>query len=126
MGIYRFSMIRIFPYMSLDSVHKRENVAQRNFIFAYLMQCPTESIDKLRYNILLQCTCKVLCMKYQTSCTDILQCIFFQLQVTVYISGSVTVHLLGTNTEHTEFLPNPRGFKLCFGVDIRFEQIKST
>ena len=33
------------------------------------MQCATESFVKLRYNTLLHCSCKVLCMKYQTCCT---------------------------------------------------------
>ena len=44
--------------------------------FVYLMHCPTESTGKLRYNILLRCTCKILCMKNQICCTNILQCIF--------------------------------------------------
>ena len=35
--------------------------SEKTFIFAYLMQCPTESIGKRRYNILLQCTFKILC-----------------------------------------------------------------
>ena len=46
------------------------------FIFAYLTQCPAESIGKLKYNVLLQCTCKILRMKRQTCCTDMFQCIF--------------------------------------------------
>ena len=37
--------------------------SEKTCIFAYIMQCPTESIGKLRYNILLQCTCKILRMK---------------------------------------------------------------
>ena len=59
--------------------------SEKNFIFAYIMQCPTESIGKLRYNTsigklryntLLQCNCKNLCTKRQTCCTDKVQCIF--------------------------------------------------
>ena len=50
--------------------------SENTFTFAYLMQCPTEFIGKLRYNILLQCIWKILRMKRQTCCTDILQCIF--------------------------------------------------
>ena len=44
--------------------------------FAYLKQCPAEPIGKLRYNILLRCTCKDLCMKCQTCCADMYECIF--------------------------------------------------
>ena len=44
----------------------------------------------------------------------------------VYISGSVTIHLLGINTESIEFQPNSTGFKLVSGADIRLEQIKAT
>ena len=84
------------------------------------MRCPTESIGKLRYNILLQCTCKMLRMKHQTYCTDILHI------VAVYISGRVTIHLSDNNSESTEFLPNSTGFKLVSGVDIRFQKIKLT
>ena len=50
---------------------------------------------------------------------------FFQPQGTVYISGSVTIYFLGSNTESTEFWPNSTGFKLVSGIDIRFEQIKT-
>ena len=32
------------------------------------MQCPTESIAKIRYNILLQYTCKILRKKRHTCC----------------------------------------------------------
>ena len=45
-------------------------------IFAYMMQCPTVSMGKPRYNILPHCTCKIQCMKLQTCCTDIFQFIF--------------------------------------------------
>ena len=47
-----------------------------------------------------------------------------QPEVTLCISGSVTIHLLGSNTESAELQPNPTGFKLVSGADIRFEQIK--
>ena len=47
-----------------------------------------------------------------------------QSQVTVYISGSVTTHLLGVITESTEFQPNSTGFRLVSGADSRFKQIK--
>ena len=33
---------------------------EKTFISVYLMQCPTESFSKLKYNILLHCTCKIL------------------------------------------------------------------
>ena len=51
---------------------------------------------------------------------------FLQPQVTVYISGGVTIYLLHINTESTEFQPNSTGFKLVSSADIRFEQIKTT
>ena len=51
--------------------------------------------------------------------------LFLQPQVTVYISGSAKIHLLGSNTESAEFQPNSTGFKLVSGTDIRFEQIKT-
>ena len=44
----------------------------------------------------------------------------------MYNSGSVTIHLLGINTECTEFQPNSTGFELVSGADMRFEQIKMT
>ena len=44
----------------------------------------------------------------------------------MYISGGVTMHLLGINTEFTEFRQNSTGLKLVSGADIRFEQIKAT
>ena len=37
MQIYRFSLIRIFPYTSLDSVHKRENLASRKPLYLYIL-----------------------------------------------------------------------------------------
>ena len=40
------------------------------FILACLIQCPTDSIGKLRYNIFLGYTCKMLCMKRQTWCNS--------------------------------------------------------
>ena len=56
-----------------------------------------------------------------TSCSAF----FFLLpQVTMYISSSVTMHLLGSITESTEFQSNSTGFKLFSSTDIRFEQIK--
>ena len=78
MQICGFSLIHIFPYTSLDSVHIRLHKfgLGKTFIFAYLMPCQTDSIGKLRHNILLRCTCKILCMKRQTCSTDIFQCIF--------------------------------------------------
>ena len=83
----------------------------KTFIFAFLLQCLTESIGNLRYNILLQCPCKILHMKCKTCCTNILQCVFFlQSQVTLYISSSVAIHLLDSDTESTEFQPNSTGF----------------
>ena len=48
-----------------------------------------------------------------------------QPQVTVYISGSETIHLLGSNTQSAEFRPNSAEFKLVSGTDIRIEQIKT-
>ena len=59
---------------------------EKIYTFAYLLQCLTESISSLGYNILLQCTCKILHMKHQTCCNNILQCIFSS-------SHSNTVHL---------------------------------
>ena len=97
--------------------------SQKIVLFAYLMQCLTESMSKARHNILLCCTYKILCMKHQTCCTDIFQC---YPQVAVYISGNVTMHLLGINTEFTEFQPNSTEFKLESGVDVRVERIKTT
>ena len=52
--------------------------------------------------------------------------VLLQPQVTTYIFGSVTIHLLGINAESTEFQPNSVGFKLVSGGDIRFEQINMT
>ena len=51
---------------------------------------------------------------------------FLQPQVTLYISGSVKIHLLGINTESTEIQLNLSGLKLVLGADTRFEQIKVT
>ena len=41
-----------------------------------------------------------------------------QPQVTVYVSGSVTIHLLGRNTESTEFQPNSTRVKLVSGENL--------
>ena len=51
---------------------------------------------------------------------------FLQPRVTVYISGSVTIHSLGINTEATEFQLNSAEFKWVYRIDIRLEQIKTT
>ena len=48
---------------------------------------------------------------------------FLAAQVTVYISGSVTIDLSSINTEYTEFQPNSTGITLMSGVNIRFEEI---
>ena len=37
MGIYGFSLIRIFPYMSLDSVHMWENLAERKPLYLHIL-----------------------------------------------------------------------------------------
>ena len=42
------------------------------------------------------------------------------------MSGSVTLHLLGTKTESTEVQPSSKECKLVSGADIRYEQIKTT
>ena len=96
--------------------------SEKTFRSVYLMHFPTESMSEL-----LRCTCKILCMKNQICCIDIFQCIFFsQSQVTVDISGSVTIHLLVINNESAEFQLNSTGLQLVSGADIRFEQIKTT
>ena len=124
MEIYGFSLIRIFPHISLDSAHIRENVAQRkplylhilcslqlnlsiNFgtTFFYLQNSALETLSLLHYHFAVH--------------------FFLQPQITVYISGSVTIHLSGSNTESTEFLPNSTGFELVSGADIISEEIKS-
>ena len=75
---------------------------EKTFIFAYHMQCLSESMGKLKYNIHLCCTWKILSMMCQTSSTDTFQCIFFLHPLaTVYIFGNVTIHLLNINTEST-------------------------
>ena len=51
---------------------------------------------------------------------------FLQPQVILYISGSVTIHLLGINTESTEFQSSFTRFKLVSGANIRFKQFKTT
>ena len=51
---------------------------------------------------------------------------FLKPQVTVYISGSVTIHSLKINTESAKLQSNSTKFKLASGIDIRFEQIKTT
>ena len=37
MGIYGFSLIRNFPYMFLDSVYIRENVAHRKPLYLHIL-----------------------------------------------------------------------------------------
>ena len=104
--------------ISFHSAYMQENLAQRKALY---LQCPNESIGKLRDNILLCCTCKILYMKHQTCCTDIFHFIFLAALLTVLtvlsiltvcISDSVKTHLLGINTKSTEFQPNFTGFKL--------------
>ena len=73
------------------------------------MQCPTELFSLHLQNTVHEAPC-ILCL---------------QPQVTVYICGSVTIHLLCINTEFTEFQPNSTVFELVPGADIRFEQIKT-
>ena len=98
--------------------------SRKTFTIAYLIQCPTQSIGKLRCNIFL--------LQFQNSAHEtpnLLHCylpvhFFFQPQVTVYISGGITIHLLGINTGSIEFQPNSTGFKLVCGADIRSEVIK--
>ena len=40
------------------------------------------------------------------------------------VTGSVMIHLLGSNTKSTEFQPNFTGFKLDSGTNIGFEKLK--
>ena len=42
------------------------------------------------------------------------------------MSGSVTIHLLGINSEFTESRSNSTRFKLVSGAHIRFEQITTS
>ena len=120
MEIYGFSLIRIFPHISLDSAHIRENVAQRKPLYLHIL-CSLQ----LNLSVNFGTTFFYL----QNSALETLSLLhyhfFLQPQITVYISGSVTIHLSGSNTESTEFLPNSTGFELVSGADIISEEIKS-
>ena len=72
--------------------------SQKTFIFVYLMSCPAESIGKLRYNILLHLQNSVHWAPVQ---------FFLCPQVTVHISGSITIYLLGiiTNLLNSNQIP---------------------
>ena len=84
------------------------------------MQCPPESVGKLRYNILLRCTSKNSVQEAKKIAALTTSSAFF-----FFFFCSYTTHLLGINTKSTEFQPNSTGFKLVCGADIRFEQIKT-
>ena len=120
---YAFSCIWHLILFIQEKIWLRENI---HIYLSY--RCPTESMGNHRHNILLLCTCKILCMKHQTCYTDIFLFIScrHKKHLCSVISGSVTIHLLGINTESTEFQPNSTGFKLVSGADIRLEQIKAT
>ena len=117
-----------FPYMSLDSVHIRENLALRKPLYLHIL-CS----DQLSLLVNLG-TAFFSIFHLQNSVHEALNLLHWHLpvhfllqpQVIVYISGSVTIHLLGINIESTEFQPNSAGFKLVSGANIRFEQIKTT
>ena len=49
---------------------------------------------------------------------------FLAAQVTVYISGSVTINLSGINSDYTEFQPNSTGIKLVSGVISDLNKLK--
>ena len=71
--------------------------SEKTFILAYLMQCETESIGKLTYNILFHCIYKILFMKRQTCYTDIFQWIFLAARSNRYIYWALTLNLLNSN-----------------------------
>ena len=118
--------LRIFPYMSLDSVHILENVVQRKRLYLYILQSVQLSLLVNLGTTFFSNALTKFCVWNAKFAALTSVHFFFQPQVKVCISGSVTIHLLGSNTESTRFQPNYTEFKLVSGVDIRFEQIKST
>ena len=83
------------------------------------MQYPTESIGKLSKQNPMHKSSNYLHWQFAVRFS-------LEPQEAVYISDSVTIHLLGINTESTVFQPNFTGFKLVSGPNIWFEQIKTT
>ena len=71
--------------------------SEKTFIFAYLMQCETESTGKLTYNILFRCIHKILFMKRQTCSTDIFHWIFLAARSNRYICWALILNLLNSN-----------------------------
>ena len=112
--------------MSLDSVHILENVVQRKRLHLYILHSVQLSLLVNLGTTFFSNSLTKLCAGNAKLAALTSVHFFFQPQVTVCPSGSVTIHLLGSNTESTKFQPNSTGFKLVSGVDIRFEQIKST
>ena len=97
----------------------------KTFIFAYHMQCPTESMVNFCTTFFSNALAKFCAWNAKLATLTSCSAFFFLLpQVTMYISSSVTMHLLGSITESTEFQSNSTGFKLFSSTDIRFEQIK--
>ena len=128
MQIWKFSLTRIFPYTPLDSVHILENLAQRKSLYLHIL-CSV----KLSLLVYLGTTFFSVALANSVHEAPNLQHwhlpaspFYMQPKVTVYIFGSVTIHLLGINTESTEFQSNFTRFKLVSGAGIRFEQFKMT
>ena len=105
MGIYRFSLISIFLYMSLDSVHIRKNVAQRKPLYLHIL-CSVQL--SLLVNLTTTFFSTAL-TKFCASNTKLAALIsfsaffffffffFLQSQVRVYISGSVYQYIYWTS-----------------------------
>ena len=124
MLIYGFSLILIFPYQSLYFIHIRQNLVHRKSLYLHILCSVQLSLcENLGTPLHLQ--------NFVDEAPNLLHWhaqvqFFLHPQVTVYISGSVTICLLGINTESTEFQPDSTRFKQQSGADIRSAQIKAT
>ena len=93
----------VFSCMSLDSVHMQENVAHRKPLYLHILCIVQLSLGTTFFSNALSKFCA-----WSTKLATLTSCsaFFLQRQVTLLISGSLTIHLLGSNTESTEFQPN--------------------
>ena len=107
MQIWKFSLIRIFLYTPLDSVHILENLAQRKSLYLHIL-C------SIKLSLLVYLSTTFFSVALAKFCawsaklaalTSSSQSILHAAKITVYIFGSVTIHLLGINTESIYWIP---------------------
>ena len=99
---------------------------EKTFIFAYLCSVKLSLLVNFGTTFFSVALAKFCASSAKLAALTFSSAFFLQSKVTVYSFGRTKIHLLGINTKSIEFQSNSTRFKLVSGVDIIFEQFKTT